>query len=193
MQDTQDHHPPSSLPMRIVLTGYMGAGKTTVGRLLAQQLRWPFVDLDDAIVQAEGQSIASLFATIGEAAFRVRETAALARELARAPLVLALGGGAIESETNRALLASAPETQVVFLEAPLEVLLTRCQQQQTQPNATVRPVLADPQRWMQRYTERLPYYRMAHHTLATTGQGPTETVHTLLKLLHFPLQMPSRP
>jgi shikimate kinase len=179
--------------MRIVLTGYMGAGKTTVGRLLAQQLRWPFVDLDDAIVQAEGQSIASLFATIGEAAFRVRETAALARELAHAPLVLALGGGAIESETNRALLASTSETQVVFLEAPLEVLLARCEQQQAQPNATVRPVLADPQRWMQRYAERLPYYRMAHHALATADQGPAETVQTLLRSLHFPLQMPSRP
>ena len=82
----------------VVLIGFMGAGKTTVGRELARRLRWHFLDLDDVIEQREQKSVAEIFASSGEAAFRQAESAALAALLqdreSSSDLVLALGGGA---------------------------------------------------------------------------------------------------
>src|ERR1051326_3373260 len=93
---------------RIVLIGFMGAGKTTVGRVLAQWLRWPFFDLDDVIEQRERRTVAEIFANAGEAAFRRAEHAALRallQENATAgDLILALGGGAFVQPHNRTLL-----------------------------------------------------------------------------------------
>src|SRR5438045_8658642 len=92
---------------RVALVGFMGAGKTTVGRELARRLRWEFIDLDDVIVAAEGRSVGAIFRDSGEPAFRRAEAAAL-REVLRAPasggLVLALGGGAYVQPRNAALL-----------------------------------------------------------------------------------------
>ncbi len=174
------------LPARIVLTGFMGAGKSTVGCLLANRLGWRFVDLDDAIVKAEGQEIATLFSTLGEAAFREREHAALKRILHYSSLVLALGGGALESEANRKLLRNTPKTQIIFLEAPLATLLARCQQQQAQPDAAVRPVLADIENLSRRYMDRLPHYQAAHHTVSTKERKPAEIVDVVLKIMQSP-------
>src|ERR1700683_4779598 len=81
---------------RIVLTGFMGSGKSTVGPLLARQLGWKFVDADDVIAAEAGATIPEIFAREGEAAFRERERAAIARLASEDALVLALGGGAIE-------------------------------------------------------------------------------------------------
>ena len=164
----------------------MGAGKTTIGRMLAEQLRWSFVDLDDVIVQMEGQSIATLFATIGEAAFREREHAALKRVLHQSSIVLALGGGAVEMEANRTLLRSTPGTKMIFLEAPLEILVARCQQQ---TDAVVRPVLADSERLMQRYVERLPHYRRAHSVISTADMEPADVVKAILAPFHVSLKL----
>jgi shikimate kinase len=177
---------PTPLPARIVLAGFMGAGKSTVGCLLAVRLGWDFVDLDDAIVQAEGQEIATLFAALGETVFREREHAALKRILPQSSLVLALGGGALESEANRKLLRDTPNTRIVFLEAPLATLLARCQQQQTQPNTAIRPVLANLENLSQRYMDRLPYYQAAHHTVSTKNLEPDEVVNAVLKTMQFP-------
>ncbi len=89
---------------QIVLTGFMGSGKSTVGPLLAARLRWQFIDADDAIV-AEGRlSIPEIFAHHGEPAFRQREHETIARLIATDSLVLALGGGAIETAATRDLL-----------------------------------------------------------------------------------------
>lgn len=176
----------TSLPARIVLTGFMGAGKSTVGHLIANRLGWRFIDLDDAIVEAEGEEIATLFSTLGEAAFREREHTALERVLPQSPLVLALGGGALESEANRKLLRNTPKTQIIFLEAPLATLLARCQQQQAQPDAAVRPILANLENLLQRYTDRLPHYRAAHHTVSTKGREPAEVVDAVLKIMQSP-------
>src|ERR1039458_10313852 len=87
---------PAAPSRRIVLTGFMGSGKTTVGPLVASRLGWSFVDVDDAIEAEAGTTIAELFARHGEQAFRERERAAIARLAAGDGLVLALGGGAIE-------------------------------------------------------------------------------------------------
>src|SRR5262245_26644063 len=121
---------------RVVLIGFMGAGKTSVGRALAKKLRCPFQDLDDLIEQREGQSISQIFASAGETEFRRAESAAL-RDLlhereqpqetaGHSDLVLALGGGAFVQAQNRALLEQAGAI-TVLLEAPLEELRRRCQ------------------------------------------------------------------
>jgi shikimate kinase len=89
---------------RVVLTGFMGAGKTSVGRILAQALGWSFLDLDAHLETRAGATIASLFEVHGEQHFRRLESAALANALARPATVLALGGGTPEELTNRLLL-----------------------------------------------------------------------------------------
>lgn len=171
---------PASLPAslsRIVLTGFMGAGKTTVGALLALRLGWEFVDADRAIEARAGMTIAQIFESQGEQAFRALE-AATVRELAEGRRrVLALGGGAIETESTRELLASLPECLVVFLDAPLETLLVRCDGHAEGP---VRPVLADRARLLERWTARLPWYREALCTIDTGELAPSVVVERIL-------------
>src|SRR5678815_5101650 len=89
---------------RIFLIGYRGTGKTTVGRLLATELGWDFADCDDAVEASAGQSVAEIFADEGEEGFRAREAEALLELCGRARIVLATGGGAVLSSTNRELL-----------------------------------------------------------------------------------------
>src|SRR5258706_16117400 len=90
----------------IILLGFMGSGKTTIGRLLAERLGRAFVDLDDRIESAAGKTIAEIFASDGEAAFRQLETECLSRILTeeREPLVIGLGGGTFVHERNRAAI-----------------------------------------------------------------------------------------
>ena len=87
---------------RVVLVGPMGAGKTTVGRLLAERWGVPFVDTDDVVEQAEGRTVSDIFVDSGEEHFRDLERAAVTRALAEHPGVLALGGGAVMSDETRA-------------------------------------------------------------------------------------------
>jgi shikimate kinase len=96
----------------IVLVGFMGAGKTTVGRLLAAQLGVPFTDSDQVIEDRAGKPIRQIFADDGEAAFRALEHQVIADLLAGQDIVLALGGGAVEHALTRKLLTEAP---VAFL------------------------------------------------------------------------------
>jgi shikimate kinase len=101
---------------RIVLTGFMGSGKTTVGPLVAARLGWSFVDVDDVIEAEAGVTIAEIFARHGEAVFRKQEHETIARLAAGDALVLALGGGAIEHAATRTLLLTTPGTLLVHLE-----------------------------------------------------------------------------
>ena len=165
---------------RIVLTGFMGAGKSTVGPLLAQRLSWNFLDSDVAVEARTGVTVAEIFARQGEAAFRALEAEAIGRNVLRENLVLALGGGAIETESTRRLLAGLDCGCVLFLDAPLDVLVTRCL---AQPAAAERPVLADREGLLRRYNARLPYYREAHLTIMTAGLTPHAVVATILRVL----------
>ncbi|MGH9605497.1 MAG: shikimate kinase [Terracidiphilus sp.] len=163
-------------PRRIVLTGFMGSGKTTAGPLLARRLHWQFVDADDAIEAEAGMPIAELFAREGEAAFREREHAAIARLAAEDGLVLALGGGAIELDATRSLLMQGPGTLLVHLEIELATTLSRCR-----GTEHLRPILADRPNLAARYERRLPLYRTAHVSIRTDALTPEETVEAILR------------
>ena len=161
---------PDSVPIRrIVLTGFMGSGKSTVGPLLAGKLAWQFVDADDVIEAEAGMPIAEFFARHGEAAFRAREHATIARLAAPDDLVLALGGGAIETAATRELLLNSPGTLLVHLEVKLETTLARCK-----GTEHTRPVLADQVNLAARYERRLPLYRTAHLSIAADSLTPRE-------------------
>lgn len=169
------------LPKRVVLTGFMGAGKSTLGLLLARGLAWTFVDLDEEIVGAEQKNIADIFAAVGEAGFREMERLALAKTLQREGIVLALGGGAIETEANRQLLQQDRETLLVYLEAPLDVLIARCERQQLETKTARRPVLEKRAELAARFLSRMPLYEEAHWTLHTTGHDPEEITAAVLQ------------
>ena len=157
----------------LVLVGPPGAGKTTVGRLLAERRGVPFRDTDADIEAHAGKSIAEIFYDEGEAAFRQLETAAVAKALAEHDGVLSLGGGAVLSQTTRALLM---DCHVVFLSVGLADAAKRVGLSRDRPvlalnpRATLAALLA----------ERLPLYReVADVEISTDGRTPEEVLADL--------------
>ena len=164
---------------RLVLTGFMGAGKSTVGRLLAARTGFTFLDLDTHLERRAGATIPQLFERHGEARFRRRESIALASALAASNTILALGGGTPEELTNRLLLEQTPGTFTIFLDAPFPTLFDRCMLQDI-----ARPVLQDPAAAELRFARRRPLYaRLAQLTIDTTDLAPEETVDAILTAL----------
>ena len=160
---------------RIVLTGFMGSGKSTVGPRVAQRLGWSFVDVDDVIAAEAGCSIPEIFRNEGETEFRRRERETIARLASGDALVLALGGGAIEDEETRGLLLENRETLVVHLEVELATTLARCK-----GTENLRPVLADEANLASRYERRLPLYRMAHVSLNVDRLTPEQVADAIV-------------
>lgn len=166
---------PSSL-RRLILTGFMGAGKSTIGHLLAARIGWNFLDLDQHLEARAGATIPDLFSRYGEAHFRRLESTALASALGRSGCILALGGGTPESLTNRLLIEQTPATAAVFLDAPFDILFDRCMLQEIS-----RPVLADPVAAQLRFERRRPLYRqLAHLTIDTSFKTSAETVDAIV-------------
>jgi len=149
----------------VVLVGFMGSGKSSVGRELARRFRAPFVDVDERIESAAGYRIRDLFDREGEPAFRAREKAALREVLSVKGCVVATGGGAFADEENRVLLRSyAP---VVYLEAAVETLLDRL------AGDLGRPLLRGGDREeavRELLSRREPGYRTADVTVRTDGR-----------------------
>ena len=172
---------------RIVLTGFMGSGKSTIGRRLAKRLGWHFVDLDSHIEQRDGRNVARIFAESGEEAFRVMEADALLAALQQSRIVIALGGGALETVANRNALAAASRARVVLLTAAFDTLYERCQQQiaaAAGSSLPVRPLLGERESAAARLARREPIYRQsAQVILDTTGQQPDESVAALVTAL----------
>ena len=172
-----------SAPQAVVLVGFMGAGKTSVGRELARRLRGRFVDLDDEIVAAEGRSITELFDKSGEEAFRSAESRALNALLARHSerLVLALGGGAFVQAQNADAIRQAG-LPVIFLDAPVETLRARCAAE-----GSTRPLFRDEARFRRLYEERRPRYLAATHRVATEKAAVSEVAAEIARLLGLEL------
>jgi shikimate kinase len=162
----------------LVLVGFMGSGKTSVGRELARKLRAAFVDVDERIERGAGKPIPDIFTEEGEPAFREREKAALREALSVPGRVVATGGGAFLDEGNRAMLSSyAP---VVFLEARAETLLARL------PANSDRPLLRGEDRGQvvrDLLARRLPGYRKADHTVVTDGLTVGEVADRVVEWL----------
>lgn len=167
-------------PVRIVLTGFMGSGKSTVGPLIADRLGWRFVDVDDVIEEEAGTTIAQIFAQRGETAFRDLEHATIAQLATGERLVLALGGGAIEREDTRSLLLNSPGTLLIHLEVELQTTLTRCI-----GTEGTRPVLADQANLAARYQRRLPLYRAAHISIRADNRIPAEVADAVISASHL--------
>ncbi|MBI3933930.1 MAG: shikimate kinase [Acidobacteria bacterium] len=168
------------IPVRtLFLVGFMGCGKTTVGKLLAQRMAWKFVDLDLLMEEAEGKTIAEIFARAGEAAFRRREQELLRRILQETPQpggrVVALGGGTFAQPANLELLQRA-QAITIWLECPVEQLLMRCALMLN------RPLFRDEASFRKLYEERLPYYQQATFTVHSGPGDPSEVVQQVLSL-----------
>ncbi|HET6142933.1 MAG TPA: shikimate kinase [Candidatus Acidoferrales bacterium] len=170
----------------VCLTGFMGSGKSTIGRLLAAQLAWRFIDLDAEIERESGISISQIFLQKGEAAFRELEHECLTRVLratsARdSQLVLALGGGTFAQPRNAALIRELNARQrsssavVVWLDCATEDLLQRCVLMGD------RPLFRDEASFRKLYEERLPYYRQADYRVESGGE-PMRVVEQILAL-----------
>jgi shikimate kinase len=150
----------------IVLVGFMGAGKSTVGRLLAARLGLPFADLDQVIEEQQGRPVRDIFAAGGEAAFRAVEHEALASFLAGPDAVLALGGGAVEHPATPELLRPV---SVVYLEVGYDEALRRV------GGDAGRPMLARPD-LAGIYRRRLAGYEAVATLTVATGGRPAEAV-----------------
>jgi shikimate kinase len=144
----------------IALVGLMGAGKTTIGRRLAERLKLPFRDADAEIEIAAGRTVSEIFENLGETEFRAGEQRVIARLLGDPPHVLATGGGAYLSADTRALLRERAVT--VWLKADLEVLARRVSRRDTRPLLRGR----NPLEVLRAQAEaRYPYYAQADVTV----------------------------
>lgn len=166
--------------MRIFLTGFMAAGKTTVGRELAALLAAPFVDLDREIEERAGASVAGIFARDGEAAFRHLERRELARITARVddPLVVATGGGTVGDEENRRLMTE--NGRIVWLDPDFEVLSARL----SGAAAGERPLFRDRDQARRLFERRRGDYRHADVRLQiAAAESPREVALRILDRL----------
>lgn len=174
--------PSSSLSTRppvLCLAGFMGSGKTTVGTLLARQLAWRFVDLDERIESASGITIPQFFERFGEPAFRQLEADQLRAALGRASqdqagTVLALGGGTYAQPGCPEFLRAAA-IPVLWLDSPPDVLLSRCM------TMTGRPLFRDEESFRALYAQRLPSYQQADHRI-NSNVAPAQAVAEILRL-----------
>jgi len=162
-------------PARVVLVGFMGAGKSTVGRRLARRLGFRFEDMDRRIEKREGQSIARLFRERGEPVFRELE-----REEARAVSVLsgvvvAAGGGAFAQDETRGLLQQGAIT--IWLQCTLEAAVARVRPDGRRPLAANREIMRT------LLAEREPSYRQADMAVDTSGREPREVVDRIVELI----------
>ena len=161
----------------IFLIGFMGCGKTTVGRLLADSLGWSFVDVDTLITESEGRTIAEIFAYGGEAAFRAVESRVLSDVVLADDTVVATGGGLFSDPENRRLIAEAGGW-VIFLDVPWSVLESRIGSRDS-----TRPMWDSPSAARAVYDRRLRTYRMADAVVTMSAdQSASEVADKIIQL-----------
>jgi len=164
----------------IYLVGFMGCGKSTVGRALADELGWSFFDLDDEIESGAGSTINEIFDAQGEPMFRVLEASALTKRVKAVqsghPQVIALGGGALMRDENFELIAN--NGVIVWLDAPFELIEKRVAAQ------SHRPLARDSGKLRELFDVRSPRYALADFRVEAPEE---EAMATVLRILELPL------
>jgi shikimate kinase len=158
---------------RIYLVGFMGAGKSTLGRELALKLGWTFVDMDAEIEKAAGSPVREIFERSGEQSFRKLEQEHLKHLSVLTRAVIALGGGAYVDEENRRLVDSTGVA--VWLQASLSTITDR-----VRPDGT-RPLFSNPQQVRNLYESRLGSYRLARIHVRTDNLLPDEIADDIVR------------
>ncbi len=162
----------------IILTGFMGTGKTSVGRLLARRLSCPFIDTDDVIEREEGVSISEIFRELGEGYFRRVEKETIKRLSGKMGVIIATGGGAIIDHDNLKIL-KASGTLISLMASPEEIL-------KRVEGDTTRPLLSDKDRMTaikRLMQERERFYKKADIVIDTTGKGVEEVASEIVERL----------
>jgi shikimate kinase len=158
----------------IVITGFMGTGKSTVGPLVADELGWPFIDSDDEISAGAGLSIPAIFERYGEAHFRELEAEVCTHLAASSETVISTGGGALLHEgTRRAFLS---HSLIICLSASLEVIVQRISDQGG------RLLFADIEQARLLYEQRASVYTSLPHQIGTGNQSPQEIAGEIVRL-----------
>ena len=160
---------------RVYLIGFMGSGKTAIGRRIAERLGVAFVDLDAEIERTSGRTIRALFESSGEAAFRQRESAFLEGTVSLPRAIVATGGGCYAREGNRQTIGRLGTA--VFLDVPLATLLERL------AGKTDRPLFQTPEQAGRLAAEREPFYRMAPIHVQLEGESVDESADRVLSAL----------
>jgi shikimate kinase len=163
-------------PFRLFLSGFLACGKTTVGRVLARDLRLPFMDLDETLVVAEGMPILEMMDARGEPWFRRRERTLLEGLAHSGSLIVATGSGTPAMAENLALIGRLGE--MVFLNAPWDAIAARLQGKRS-----VLPPDLDVETLYGIYLKRLPYYRRARWILAPEAGETPEALALRIRLM----------
>lgn len=165
----------------IYLVGFMGSGKSTVGRSVARHLGWRFADIDEDIEAKARMSIPEIFEMQGEAAFRALETEVLrwrVQDVARGiPWVIAVGGGCFAREENLEIIQNHGIS--IWLDTPFEMIRARV------AGSAHRPLARDPERFAELYEERLASYRKADYRIEVGPEGSSGAVEQILRLPLF--------
>ncbi len=165
----------------LYLVGFMAAGKTTVGRALADELGWPFADIDREIEESEGKTIAQIFEERGEGVFRELETEAIRRRVKRVeaglPCVIALGGGAFAQQRNWELIENNGVT--VWLDCTIELVRTRLGDDVT------RPLARSGDHLRKLFDDRRPLYARADFRIEVDCDDVTQIVARIRELPIF--------
>jgi shikimate kinase len=174
------------LPRRIVLIGFMGAGKSTIGRLLAAALSYQFVDTDQRLVQQFKLPIYKIFQQFGEPTFRQAESELMHQLLAVDNVVIATGGGTVSRDDVFSFVTQTDSSVLVYLKAPVDVLYER-----VIFSPKDRPLIDVPnaeKTFLSRFAEREPFYNKAHVVIETLNQPQQHVVERILHVLQQPAE-----
>lgn len=163
--------------MTIILTGFMGTGKSTIGRLLAARLGLPFIDTDEEVERAAGQTVAAIFENEGEVRFRALERCAVAAAVEQDAVVATGGGAIIDPESYERMHAAGP---IICLTAPVETILERTAAHRDRPLLCADDVAA---RVRHLLAERAAAYARADLSIDTSVRPPETVVEEIVAFL----------
>lgn len=162
----------------IYLTGFMGAGKTTVGRILAEKLGWHFTDIDSLIEEREGATVSDIFTRCGEPRFRQLEAFALERASEWTEHVVSTGGGIVLRDENRRIMRATGIT--IYLRTPAHTVGERLSGDDSRPLLRTQDPMG---RIRELLLEREPLYEQADITIDTEGRSPEEVAEEIIAKL----------